>query len=292
MNNYFMKTIIAKPKRLLKPLLETWRIANTSNIWAHCASVGFFGFLSIFPAMAVFVLIYGLVFSPAEMQEQIALLRAFIPETVYDVLNSRLSELASNTKSTLTFSLIVSSLLALYSGSKGMKSLIILINLAFHINEERSFVKSKLLALFLTFGAVIVLIIAISSIAIIPVVASFFPFPDLGETIALWIRWPVLAAIIFISFLGLYRLAPNRDFNSLKKLIPGAILASVLWIVLSVLFSIYVQNFNNYSAEFGALSAAVVIMLWLYYTAFIIAFGAIFNSEIIEKAKPKAVRVY
>lgn len=292
MNNYFMKTIIAKPKRLLKPLLETWRIANTSNIWAHCASVGFFGFLSIFPAMAVFVLIYGLVFSPAEMQEQIALLRAFIPETVYDVLNSRLSELASNTKSTLTFSLIVSSLLALYSGSKGMKSLIILINLAFHINEERNFVKSKLLALFLTFGAVIVLIIAISSIAIIPVAASFFPFPELGETIALWSRWPVLAAIIFISFLGLYRLAPNRDFNSLKKLIPGAILASVLWIVLSVLFSIYVQNFNNYSAEFGALSAAVVIMLWLYYTAFIIAFGAIFNSEIIEKAKPKAVRVY
>jgi membrane protein len=53
-----------------------------------------------------------------------------------------------------------------------------------------------------------------------------------------------------------------------------------------------VQNFNNYSAEFGALSAAVVIMLWLYYSAFIIAFGAIFNSEILESAKPYAVRMY
>ncbi|WP_201505246.1 YihY/virulence factor BrkB family protein [Psychrobacter aestuarii] len=287
-----MKTIISKPTRLLKPLLETWRIANTSNIWAHCASVGFFGFLSIFPAMAVFVLIYGLVFSPAEMQEQVALLRAFIPETVYEVLNSRLSELASNTKSTLTLSLIVSSLLALYAGSKGMKSLMTLINLAFHINKERGFISGKLRALVLTFGAVIVLIIAISSIAIIPVAASFFPFPKIGETIALWSRWPVLAAIIFASFLGLYRLSPNRKPIALKKLIPGTILASVLWIVLSVLFSIYVQNFNNYSAEFGALSAAVVIMLWLYYSAFIIAFGAIFNSQGLEKAKPQAVRVY
>ena len=69
-------------------------------------------------------------------------------------------------------------------------------------------------------------------------------------------------------------------------------MATVLWIVLSLLFSIYVQNFNNYSAEFGALSAAVVIMLWLYYSAFIIAFGAIFNSQVIENGKPYAIRVY
>ena len=119
----------------LKTLLETWRIANNSNVWAHCASVGFFGFLSIFPVMAVFVLLYGLAFSPAEMQEQIAVLQPFIPDTVYDVLNSRLTDLVSSTASALTFSLILSTFLALYAGSKGIKSLIILINLAFHITQ-------------------------------------------------------------------------------------------------------------------------------------------------------------
>lgn len=136
-----MKKITSNLTSGLHPLLETWRIANNSNIWAHCASVGYFGFLSIFPVMAVFVLIYGLAFSPAEMQEQISLLRAFIPDTVYDVLNMRLSELVSNTTSTLTFSLLLSSFLALYAGSKGIKSLIILINLAFHITQERSFIQ-------------------------------------------------------------------------------------------------------------------------------------------------------
>lgn len=291
-NNRFMKKMTSESTSWLKTLIDTWNTANNSNIWAHCASVGFFGFLSIFPVMAVFVLIYGLAFSPIEMQEQIALLRAFIPDTVYEVLNSRLSELVSSTASTLTFSLILSSFLALYAGSKGIKSLIILINLAFHIHQERSFIQSTIRAVGLTFAAVVVLIIAISSIAIIPLGAAYFPFPELAKTIALWSRWPILAGIIFLSFLVLYRLAPNRDAIALKKLMPGAALATILWIVLSVLFSIYVQNFNNYSAEFGALSAAVVIMLWLYYSAFIIALGAIFNSETLENTKPYAIRVY
>ncbi|MGM8938317.1 YihY/virulence factor BrkB family protein [Psychrobacter glaciei] len=287
-----MKKLTSKVTNWLPHLLQTWRIANSPNVWAHCASVGFFGFLSIFPAMAVFVLIYGLAFSPVEMQEQISLLRSFIPESVYEVLNSRLSELASNTASKLTFGLIVSTLLALYAGSKGIKSLIILVNLAFHITQERSFIQGTIRALSLTFAAVLVLIIAISSIAIIPLAAAYFPFPQIAKTIALWSRWPILAGIIFLSFLSLYRFAPNRDAVALKKLVPGAALATVLWILLSVLFSIYVQNFNNYSAEFGALSAAVVIMLWLYYSAFIVAFGAIFNFETIESSKPYAIRVY
>ncbi|MFT0771054.1 YihY/virulence factor BrkB family protein [Psychrobacter aquimaris] len=288
-----MKKLTSKSiKNWLQTLLETWRIANNSNVWAHCASVGFFGFLSIFPVMAVFVLLYGLAFSPAEMQEQILLLSQFIPDTVYEVLNSRLSELVSTTTSALTFSLLISSLLALYAGSKGIKSLIILINLAFHITQERSFVQSTIRAVGLTFAAVVVLIIAVSSIAIIPLGAAYFPFLQIAKTIALWSRWPILTGIIFLSFLGLYRLAPNRDAVALKKLMPGAALATVLWIILSILFSIYVQNFNNYSAEFGALSAAVVIMLWLYYSAFIVALGAIFNSETIDNAKPYAFRVY
>ncbi|WP_201606650.1 YihY/virulence factor BrkB family protein [Psychrobacter okhotskensis] len=287
-----MKKLTFKVTHWLSHLLQTWRIANNSNVWAHCANVGFFGFLSIFPAMAVFVLLYGLAFSPVEMQEQISLLRPFIPESVYEILNSRLSELASNTASKLTFGLIVSTLLALYAGSKGIKSLIILVNIAFHITQERSFIQGTIRALSLTFAAVVVLIIAISSIAIIPLAAAYFPFPQIAKTIALWSRWPILASIIFLSFLSLYRFAPNRDAVALKNLVSGAALATVLWILLSVLFSIYVQNFNNYSAEFGALSAAVVIMLWLYYSAFIVAFGAIFNFETIENAKPYAIRVY
>ncbi len=273
-------------------ILRTWSNTSTTNVWAHCASVGFFGFLSIFPVMAVFVLIYGLAFSPAEMAAQISFLQPFIPTTVYDILDARLSELISNTTTRLTVSLILSTALAFYAGSKGIKSLIILINLAFHITHERSFIQSTFRALILTLAALLIFIIALSTIAAIPLLAAYFPFPQIAKTIALWSRWPILAIIIFIGFLGLYRFAPNRETVALKRLIPGAALATVLWILLSGLFSVYVQNFNNYSAEFGALSAAVVIMLWLYYSAFIVALGAVFNAELAEGAKADAIRVY
>lgn len=273
-------------------LLKTWGGANKPEIWAHCATVGFFGFLSIFPVMAVFVVIYGLVFSPAEMQAQIAFLQPFMPPSVYDIIYTRLNDLASNTTSSLTFGLIFSTLLALYSGSRGIKSLIILINLAFHITEQRSFIQSTIRAIGLTFAALVVFIIALSSIAAIPLLAEFFPFEQTAKTIALWSRWPLLAGIIFLSFLGLYRFAPNRGAVTLKRLMPGAALATVLWIVLSGLFSLYVQNFNNYSATFGVLSAAVVIMLWLYYSAFIVALGAVFNFEATTSTKSDAIRVY
>ena len=276
----------------MQMLVLAWRNTSNSNVWAHCASVGFFGFLSIFPVMAVFVLIYGLAFSPAEMQEQISFLRPFIPTTVYEVLDARLSQLISNTTTRLTFSLVVSTSLALYAGSRGIKNLIILINLAFHIGEERNFLQSLIRAIGLTFAALIVFIIELSSIAALPLIAGYFPFGPVVKTIALWSRWPILTIIIFFSFLGLYRFAPNRETVKLSQLVPGSLLATVLWILLSGLFSIYVQNFNNYSAEFGALSAAVVIMMWLYYSAFIVALGAVFNFEIAENARPHAFRVY
>ena len=287
-----LMTTLSKRAKWQELILRTWRKTSQSHVWAHCASVGFFGFLSIFPVMAVFVLIYSLAFSPAEMAAQISFLQPFIPVTVYEILDARLSELISNTTTRLTFSLMLSTALALYAGSKGIKYLIILINLAFHINEERGFIQGTIRALALTLAALIVFIIALSSIAAIPLLAGYFPFPQIAKTIALWSRWPILTVVIFFSFLGLYRFAPNRNTVTLKRLIPGSILATVLWILLSGLFSIYVQNFNNYSAEFGALSAAVVIMLWLYYSAFIVALGAVFNSEIVENDKADAIRVY
>lgn len=149
-----MKLNTSKITSQLQPILETWRIANTSNVWAHCASVGYFGFLSIFPVMAVFVLLYGLAFSPEQMQEQISLLRPFIPNNVYEVLGGRLSELASNTTTRLSFSLLFSTVLALYAGSKGIKSLILLINLAFGITQERGLIQGTIRALGITLSLI------------------------------------------------------------------------------------------------------------------------------------------
>ena len=251
-----------------------------SEIWAHCASVGFFGFLSVFPVMAVFVLIYGLAFAPAEMETQVAYLRPFVPAAVYQLLDTRLHDLASNRTSHLTIGLIFSTVVALYMGSRGIKYLIDLVNLACHETPSRSFLRRSALAVALTLAALLILITALSALAAVPLLTAHLPFPHTLERLALWGRWPLLAGVIFCSFLSLYHFAPNRKQAGLRRLAPGAALATAIWLLLSVLFSVYAQHFGNYGATFGALSAGVVLMLWIYYSAFIVAIGAAFNFEI------------
>ncbi|MCB1468801.1 MAG: YihY/virulence factor BrkB family protein, partial [Rhizobiaceae bacterium] len=235
---------------------------------------------SVFPIMAVFVLIYGLAFSASEMEAQVAALRPFVPDMVFSLLDARLKELASNPVSHLTIGLIFTTLVALYMGSRGMRYMIFLLNIAYHEQQSRNVLRRVFLSIALTLGALIVLILSLALLAVLPVLAGHLPFPKVTEDMALWGRWPLLMVIIFGSFLALYQIAPHRISPDLRAQVPGAALATVLWLGLSVGFSYYVANFSHYGATFGALSAGVVLMLWIYYSAFIIALGAALNFEI------------
>ena len=264
-------------RRIAVGILSTMR---QPEIWSHCASVGFFGFLSVFPVLAIFVLIYGLAFSPAEMEAQFTTLRHLLPESVYRLLDGQLKELASSPVSHLTIGLAFTTLVTLYMGSRGIKYLILLLNTAYHKPLTRGFLNLTLLAVALTLGALLLFIICLAALALLPLLTAHLPFPWVTERLALWGRWPILMGVIFGSLLVLYRFGPDGGRPVWRALVPGAALATVLWLVLSVGFSYYVTNFSHYGVTFGTLSAGVVLMLWIYYSAFIIALGAAFNSEI------------
>lgn len=259
--------------RMGKALME-------DDIWTHCASVGFFGFLSVFPIMAVFVLLYGLAYPASDMATQIEQLRPFVPAVAFDVMEGRLMELASNSTSNLTIGLVISTLVAMWTGSRGTNSLVGLLNVAYHEAHARGFIRRAGLAIAITLSALMALIVALVALAAIPLLMRGLPFPDTAARIALWGRWPVLAGMIFWAFLFLYRFAPKRTKARIRWLVPGAVLGTALWLALSWLFTIYVEQVVDYSSTFGALSAGVVLMLWIYYSAFVIAIGAVFNAEI------------
>ena len=249
-------------------------------LWTNCACVGFFGFLSIFPILAIFVLIYGLASDPASIASQMAALEPFVPEMVYELLEDRLQSLAANSTENLTIGLLISTAVALWTGSRGTNATIDLLNVAYHETSSRSFVRRAATAITITIAGLMGLIVILFTVAAIPLLTNNLPIPRLAETVALWGRWPVLAVMIFGGLMFLYRYAPNRRDARWRWLLPGAVLASVLWMLLSLLFSIYVERFNDYGATFGTLSVAVVLMLWIYYSALVIAIGAIFNAEI------------
>jgi membrane protein len=120
---------------------------------------------------------------------------------------------------------------------------------------------------------------------VVPAAVQLLPIPRFAETIALWARWPVLAIIAFAASVILFKVAPDRSDPKFRWVVPGAALTTFLWLVASILFSLYVENFASYDATFGSLAAAVVLLLWIYYSVLIFVFGSRFNAELELQTK-------
>lgn len=251
-----------------------------ADISLRSAGVAFFTFFSIFPGLTAAVLVYGLFLDRETLRQHLATVEPLLPDAAFSIINTRLEALLAQPQTGLGIGLAVSLAIAFWSGSRGVGSLVTLLTIAHREKEERSFLSAALLSLGLTLAGIIGFAIAIILVAAIPAAAAALPLPDYFETLALWLRWPILLVFILGALMALYRLAPDRRAPAMRWLWPGAVAAAIVWVLLSVLFSIYVQNFGNYSATFGALSAAVVMMLWLYYSIMVFAMGAVLNAEI------------
>ena len=260
-------------------LKRTYQVMGDKDLGLMCAGVAFYGFLSIFPIVAAVVLIYGLIASPETLQSQLEVIRPGIPAGAYDIIQERLNALLNQPQSTKGIGLLVSLGLALWSGSRGTNALVLAIGEAYHEDDDRNFIASAILSIVLTLGALVFIGVALAAIAVIPAVFNAFQLGPTFETVVNWLRWPVLAVFVIAAIAVLYKLAPDRDDAKMRWLTPGAAVAAVLWMVLSALFSLYVEYFGNYSATFGSLASAVVMMFWIYYSVMVFVFGAALNGQ-------------
>lgn len=260
---------------------------SKNNVSIISAGVAFYAFLAVFPAIAALVSIYGLAMDPQSIQNQLSQISAMMPQQAYDILKAQLESLVETSGSTLGWSTAIGLLFSLWSANKGTKSLFTGVDIAYETVNERGFIKQNGLTLLFTFGAVILLIISMLLIVGFPALVGLIGLPSGIENFIDWGRW-VLLAIILIWFLGLvYRYAPDKSTPGFKWVLPGSLVATVLWLIASWGFSYYVSNFGSYGSMYGSISAVVVMLLWLFITSFIILLGAGLNSE-IEKYSHQA----
>ena len=260
-------------------LKRTYQVMTDKDLGLMCAGVAFYGFLSIFPIIAAIVLIYGLVATPESLAGHLDLIRPLLPAAAMEIIDGRLESLVNQPASSLGWGLLLSLGLALWSGSRGTNSLILAIGEAYHEDDRRGFVASALLSVGLTLGAILFLGFAIAAIAVLPAILNNFALGPTLEPVLNWIRWPILLAAVIGVVTVLYRLAPDRDDARWRWLVPGAAVATVLWMILSIGFTIYAENFGSYSASFGSLAGAVVLMFWIYYSTMAFVFGAALNGQ-------------
>jgi membrane protein len=258
---------------------RAWAENSADNMPIIGAGVAFFAFLALFPALIATISLYGLVASPETVSRQIQSLSDQLPQEARTLLSQQLTNIVDNSGGALTVSLIISILAALWSASGGTGNLITAVNLAYDEVETRSFVKRKALALGLTLGAILFVLITIALIAVVPAVLDALPLGIVGTILAQVLRWVLLLGVMAGALSVLYRVAPDRDAPKLRWVSLGSVVVTVIWAVISLLFSLYVNNFGSYDKTYGAIAGVIVLMLWLQLTCFLVLLGAEINSE-------------
>jgi membrane protein len=244
------------------------------------AGVAFFALLALVPSLVALVSVYGLVADPADIQRNIDDVLRAAPTEVRELVSSQLSSIVESEPSGLRLGAIVGLLVALWSASSGMKHLIGAVNLAYDETEGRGFFKLRGLALVMTIGGILLLAVAVAGLVVLPNALDDGGATGAVRTTLLIVRWPLFAIVALVALAIIYRWAPDRDAPRWRWVSPGAVFATVVWVIASIAFSIYTANFGNYNETYGALGAIVVVMLWMFITAYVIIAGAELNAEL------------
>jgi membrane protein len=266
-------------------LVRTYKESGRDNVSIIAAGVAFYAFLAFVPLLAALVLTYGLVAEPASVVEHVRGLFQAMPRDAARLIGEQLLSVSQTAASKKGFGLLIALLLSIYGAMRGASSIITALNVVYNVEEDRGFVRTTLLAVFITVGALLSLLVAILGVSVLGWVEKLLPFTSpVVHTILKVGFW--IAATAAVSFLMalIYRHAPNRVDPPWAWLTPGSIAATLLWIVATLGFGFYVTNFGSYNATYGSLGAVVVFLTWLYLSAYILMMGGELNSE-LEKEK-------
>lgn len=274
-----------------QPLAIPWRgwwqvlkrvqgeVAN-DRISIIAAGISYYSLLSVFPGIAMLIMLYGLVSDAETARQQLANLSGILPEEAYQILLQQLERLGSTASGSLGFGLLFSFALAAWGASRAVDALMIAMNVAYEEQESRGFFRRNLVALALTLGGLCFFALSITAIAALPAAIAVL---HLGATLTAALaslQWAVLCLAAVLALAAVYRFAPCRASARFRWLTPGAVVATLLWLFSSLLFSFYVANFASYNETFGSIGAVVVLLLWFYISAFAVCVGAEINAEL------------
>ncbi len=252
----------------------------TDRVSLVAAGCAFYGTLALFPAMSMLISLYGLMFDPAAIEPQVALLRDLLPPSAFTLISDRLHVLVTKPPTTLGLGLVLSTAVALWSSASGIKSIITALNLAYEEREQRSFVRYQLTAFTITLLAIVSVTIGLILLVGLPAVLAFVGVPSHQR---LWLRLLSFGLLLLGLLVGLsllYRFGPCRRSPRWHWVTPGSLIATLLWITASALFSWYVATFSTYDATYGPLGTVVAFMMWLYVTVYSVLLGAELNAEL------------
>lgn len=240
------------------------------------AQQAYYYMLALFPMMILLIAIVP--YLNIDPQKAINVVNQLLPEESAQLLRDNVVKLVSERNGgLLTFGIIGT----IWSASNGMNAFMKAMNIAYDVKETRSFIKARLVSIFLTIGLILAFVIAlllpVFGNVIMETIQTIIPIPEPYDIIFNVIRWVIGIVVMVAVLTGLYRIAPNKHYP-FKHVLPGAIFATIVWQLISLGFSFYVSNFGNYSATYGSLGGVIVLMLWLFLTGLALVLGGEINA--------------
>lgn len=269
--------------RLLGVLRRTVTEFQQDELPDRAAALTYYGLLALFPALIAVVAFVGLVADPVSTTEKLTdIVTRLGPETTADTFADPIRSITSN-RSGAGIGLVLSLLLALWAASGYVGAFIRASNVIYEQPEGRPIWKLRPLQLLVTLA--MVLLTAFVALALVltgPVVdAVAEPFGVGSTAVTVWeyAKWPVLVAVVLVIICVLYYASPNAKLRGVRSVLPGALVALVLWAVASALFAVYVANFGSYAKTYGTLAGVIVFLIWLFLTNLAMLLGAEINAE-------------
>jgi membrane protein len=259
-------------------LKRTYREVKDDRVSYIAAAVAFYAMLAIFPAIIGLVSLYGLFAGPAMLERHLQSLTV-LPDAVRQILSAQLHAVVTTSSGALSTGLLLSILGTIWAASAGVRALMEAMNIAYDEPERRGFLKRRLVSLVLTLGGLVLVGLAVASLAIVPAILRVADVGG-GETVLAIVRWPVLVVAVALSLAVLYRYGPARDDAKWRWVTPGSIFATIVWSIVSVGFSWYVSTFGKFNETYGALGGVIVLLVWFYLSAIAIIIGAELDAEI------------
>lgn len=266
---------LPSPRRVWRLIVRVFNAADEDDVDIVAAGLAFYGLFGLFPTLLALVSLYGLIADPADVQEVLMPLVSNLPEQARQVVIAGVTEFVARSSGRLSLGLIVGLAVLLFSASTAMSALVRAINVAYDIPQRRSFFGRRRIAIGFTLAGIVGFAVIVPIIAALPKLLAFLKIPALGG-----LPW-IFALLSFVALVVLYRYAPDRENPpSVRGIVPGAVVASILWVGAGSLYSAYVKYFANYSSTYGALEGVIALQFWLFISALILLYGAELNAEL------------
>ena len=262
-----------------------WLRVGDGHFGLIAAGVAFYAMFAVFPGLAAVVAIWSLMSDPQMISGYLGVAERFLPPDAASLIHDQVMQLLNAPAATLGWTTFVSLALALYSARAGVSALVQGLDVV-HRAKPRRWLRGWLVDFVLTAALIGALIVALATVVIVPILLNYVSLGTFEAHLTRVLPWSAMFLLVLTCLSILYRFGPNVPGGFRSGWISvGVVFAALAWAVVSIGFSAYLSNFNNYNRIYGSIGAVIILMMWLYLSVWAILVGGAINAELDSRAR-------